>query len=342
MAISKEYPLVSIVSINFNHSIDTLLMIDSLKKCSYKNIEIIILDNASFNDTPGIITEKYPDVKLILLPHNLGFAGGNNEGVKYAKGDYILLLNNDTEVDPGFLEPMIDVFLNFTDVGMVSPKLLYFNSPNMKTIQYAGARNINLYTGRGSNIGWGETDKGQYDGTYKTDFAHGAALLFSRKVLEIVGCMPDLYFLYYEELDWCNFMRKKGLSPYYCGKSKVFHKESVSVGKNSPIKTYYMTRNRIIYLRRNANWFAFLFAMLFFLTVSTPVAVLKMLKNKELGLIKFYFYGILWNFTHLKSLHGFPQFIINNVGNIEIEGSKLQFEKQSKFVKSILENEKYN
>jgi GT2 family glycosyltransferase len=340
MVVTKKYPLVSIVSINYNHSDVTLLMIKSLKKCSYKNIEIIIVDNASFNDTPEVITEKYPDVKLVLLPHNLGFGGGNNEGIKLAKGDYILLLNNDTELDSGFLEPMVDIFSNFPDVGMVSPKLLFLNSLNMKTIQYAGARNISLYTGRGSNIGWGEIDNGQYDEIYKTDYAHGAALLFSRKVLEIVGCMPDLYFLYYEEHDWCHVMHTKGLSSYFCGNSKVYHKESVSVGKNSPIKAYFMPRNRIIYLRRNGNWFTFLFAILFFLTISTPVAIIKMLKNKESHLIKYYFSGIFWNLTHLKSLYGFPKLINNDAGHIEILLNELEFNKHSMFVKSVLNTEK--
>jgi len=331
-------PLISVITVNYNHSDDTVLMIQSLKECSYKNIEIIVVDNGSQNDNPTIITDKFPDIKLIALPNNLGFAGGNNEGIRYATGEYLLLLNNDTEVDPGFLEPMVSVFQENKDAGMVSPRLLFYHSEEKKTIQYAGAERINLYTGRGRNIGWGEIDKGQYDYVRQTDYAHGAALMLSRKVLSEIGCMPDVYFLYYEEHDWCSAMVKKGLKAYYVGKSKVYHKESVSIGKNSPIKTYYMTRNRIVYLRRNANWGSFFLAMLFFLFISAPVAVFRMIKNKESHLIRFFIAAINWNFFHISTLKGFPQLTYKDQAFPQLTGVSKSFETHSKFVESINKN----
>lgn len=331
----EKYPLVSIISVNYNHSEDTLLMIRSLKKCTYKNIEIIVVDNGSYNDDVSVISSEFPEVKLIMLPNNLGFAGGNNEGFRYATGEYMLLLNNDTEVDPGFLEPLVEVFLSHSDVGMASPRLLFYHSPEMKTIQYAGAKRINLITGRGRNLGWGETDHGQYDHVCQTDYAHGAALLLSRKLLDEIGCMPDVYFLYYEEHDWCTAMQKKGLKAYYVGTSKVFHKESVSIGKNSPIKTYYMTRNRMVYLRRNANWGSFLIAMLFFLGISAPVAIFRLLKNRESHLIPFYISAINWNFFHFADLKGFPQLKKRGDGLPDLVGTYHHLESHSKFVKSV-------
>jgi GT2 family glycosyltransferase len=311
-------------------------MIKSLNLCTYKNIEIIIVDNCSKNDNPYIIKELFPDIKLIVLKDNLGFAGGNNEGLKYANGEYILLLNNDTEVDPNFLEPLVEVLMNNEDAGMASPRLLYYYSPNKKTIQYAGANKINLLTGRGSNIGILEIDNGQYNFVKKTDYAHGAALIFPKKLLSILGCMTDLYFLYYEEHDWCNGMKKLGLNAYYVGHSKVYHKESVSVGKNSPLKTYYMTRNRLIYLRRNANWYKLIIALIFFTFVSTPSALLKMLKNKDLKLIKFYLIGILWNLKNFRNLKGYPQLTKNHNGNLEILGLTNQYISHKKFLNSYL------
>ena len=331
----QDQPLISIISVNFNHSHDTILMIKSLKNCSYKNIEIIIVDNGSYNDSPTEITNQFPDVKLILLPDNLGFAGGNNEGFRYATGEYILLLNNDTEVDPSFLEPLIATFNEYSDAGMVSPRLLYFHSPDKKTIQYAGANRINLISGRGSNIGWGEIDNGQYNSVYKTDYAHGAALMLSRKVLNEVGCMPDVFFLYYEEHDWCTAMKKKGLNPYYVGTSKVYHKESVSVGKNSPIKTFYMTRNRIIYLRRNADWLSFYLAMFFFFFISVPFAIVRMTKNKEFHLFQYFFSGISWNFKNFKGLKGYPKLVSKEGTLPEIINSQNNYKMHSAFIKSI-------
>lgn len=326
-------PLVSIISINYNHSSDTVVMLESLKKCSYSNIEIIIVDNASCNDNIAAVEEIYTDVKLVRLAHNLGFAGGNNEGIRYATGEYILLLNNDTVVDANFLEPLVEQMQNNADAGMVSPRLLYYNSPNMKTIQYAGATQINLFTGRGFSVGWGEVDTGQYDYTKKTDYAHGAALLFSRKVLDLVGCMPDIYFLYYEEHDWCTAMRKRGLNAYYVGKSKVYHKASVSVGENSPIKTYFMIRNRIIYLRRNAGWMNFAIAISFILSISSAKAIVEFIKRKQTHLIPFYIKGILWNFCHPKNLKGFPRLVSNNKDLPDLIASDTGYEAHAIFVR---------
>jgi len=302
----KHNPLVSIISINFNHSDCSLLMIQSLKKCTYKNIEIIVVDNGSNNDNLSIISDEFPDVKLVFLPDNLGFAGGNNEGMRYAEGDYILLLNNDTEVDPGFLEPLIETFQIHSDAGIVSPRLMYFHSPGMKTIQFAGAKRINLKTGRNYSIGSDEIDVGQYNYVCQSDYAHGAALMFSRRVLNEVGCLPDVYFLYYEEHDWCIAAHKKGINVYYVGTSKVFHKGSATIGKNSPIRKYYMTRNRILYLRRNAGWLSFIVAMIFFFSISFPTAIFRMIKKKEYHLLRYFVSGVLWNFTHFKGIKGFP------------------------------------
>ena len=105
---AEEYPLVSIISINYDHPEVTCQMLDTLKKITYPNIEVFIVDNASPNDDPAIIPEQHPWVNFIQLKENLGFAGGNNVAVKRATGEYILFLNNDTELEPGFLEPLVE------------------------------------------------------------------------------------------------------------------------------------------------------------------------------------------------------------------------------------------
>lgn len=330
----NTYPLVSIITVNYDQPQFTVDMIHSLKKCTYKNIEIIVIDNASPKTNPSIIKDTFPDIQLIKLPQNLGFAGGNNEGFRYAKGEFILLLNNDTEVEPGFLEPLVETLLNNKDAGMASPRLHFYHSPNMKTIQFAGAKKVNLLTGRGKNLGWGEMDNGQFNFVEKTDYAHGAALLLNRKVLDIVGCMPDIFFLYYEEHDWCTAMKKKGLYPYYVGTSVVYHKESATIGKNSPIKVFYMTRNRLIYLRRNAPVFQRIAAFAFFTFVSIPGGVFRLIKNKESHLIKWFFKAIFWNIKNMGSTQGFPKLVRETNGQFSLINTA-NMSNHATFIKNI-------
>jgi GT2 family glycosyltransferase len=294
-------PLVSVITVNFNHADYTIQMIDSLIRCNYDNIEIVVVDNASSNNDIDIIVNLRPEVVLLKLADNLGFAGANNKGIAIAKGEYFLLLNNDTEVVPGFLQELITVFEQYPDAGMVSPRLNYFYSDEKLTIQFAGARKINAFTNRGSSIGWGERDDGQYNNIAVTEFVHGAALMFNHRVLDTVGCMPDQYFLYYEEHDWCTAMQKKGLKAYYCGTALVYHKESISVGKNSLMKTYYMNRNRLLYLRRNSDNLSFYIALLFYCFVSLPTAIVRFVFKNEINHLKVFFMGIFWHFKHMYS-----------------------------------------
>lgn len=330
-------PLVSIITINFNQSEYTIQMIESLKQCNYNNIEIIVVDNASTSDNVDRIKEIFPEIILLKLTENLGFAGGNNKGLALAKGEYFLLLNNDTEVIPNFLQEMIAIFEQYPDAGMVSPRLNYFNSKNKKTIQFAGARKISVLTGRGSNIGWGEIDNGQYNYVRESEYAHGAALMFNYRVLNILGCMPDQYFLYYEEHDWCTAMRKRGLKAYYCGTTLVYHKESISVGKNSLLKTYYMNRNRIMYLRRNANFASFIFALMFYLFVSLPVALFRFVVKKEYKHIKHYLLGIVWHFAHFNGIKGFPALVMQQDGTNKLVNES-DFYKEHKSVLISIQN----
>jgi len=239
----KKYPLVSIICVNYNTAKVTIETIISLRAITYPNIEIIIVDNGS-NESTELIREECPEVKLIKLNKNLGFAGGNNVGIQQSKGEYILLLNSDTEVEPDFLEPLVDLLLSDNTIGAVSPKLVYYFSENRNVIQYAGGNKINMFTGRNSTNGKQQIDDGSYDYIAETDLAHGAAMIIPRKVIREVGLMPEIYFLYYEEVDWAELIKRHGFKIYYNGQSKVYHKESMSVGKENPMKTYYLNRNR--------------------------------------------------------------------------------------------------
>ncbi|MCG8700229.1 MAG: glycosyltransferase family 2 protein, partial [Bacteroidales bacterium] len=294
----KNAPLISIITINYRQAAVTNQLLDSLQHLSWSNFEVIVVDNSCNGDADNIIS-TIPHTKLIVNPINNGFAGGNNLGIKYAKGDYILLLNNDTEVEPGFIEPMVAIFEKDANTGMVSPKIKYFDTPN--TIQYAGFSDINPFTLRMNAIGHKQTDSAVYNHTNKTPFAHGCAVMIPRGVINQIGLMPEEYFLYYEEHDWSFKVRKAGYSIYYQPKSVVYHKESVSVVKNSPLKTYYLNRNRILFMRKNFTAFQKIMAFIYLVLVSIPANIITRAIPGGKEHLKDYVRAITWH-LHPKNL----------------------------------------
>jgi GT2 family glycosyltransferase len=290
-------PRVSVITINYNQANVTGALLESLRKVTYPNVEVIVIDNFSTEDPTAYITLNFPEVKFIRSKKNLGFAGGNNLGIEAATGDYLLFLNNDTEVDPGFLEPMVQLFETYAYAGVASPKILYYNSGGV--IQYAGSTCLNPYTGRNKRVGYMEKDRGQHDILRQTDLAHGAAMMVPRKVIGKAGMMPEFFFLYYEEIDWCESIKKAGYKIFFVPQSKVYHKESMSVGKNSTLKTYYMTRNRLLFMRRHTSGLKKIFWIVFFLLFSLPKNTVAYLLRRDAEHGKAFWKGLVWNLTHL-------------------------------------------
>jgi GT2 family glycosyltransferase len=212
------------------------------------------------------------------------------------RGEYLLYLNNDTEVEPGFLEPLVRCLRTRPNAGMASPKLRYFEGDRL--VQYAGSSDINPYTGRSFFVGTGQPDDGRFDHTAPTAFIHGAAMLVSRAVLDRIGPMDDRFFLYYEEFDWCARARRAGFGIWYVGESVVYHKESVSTGRHSPLKWYYLTRNRVLFMRRNAPPLPRLVFLTFFSLIATPKHTLSLLLSRRFAELRAYWRGIRWNLAH--------------------------------------------
>ncbi|SFU47792.1 glycosyltransferase family 2 protein [Pontibacter akesuensis] len=290
-------PLVSVISVNYNQAALTCAMVASLREVTYPNVEIIVVDNASPTDDPTVIVETYPEVKLIRSEANLGFAGGNNLGIQQAQGAYLLFLNNDTEVAPDFLEPLVELFENNSQAGIASPKIIFYGTDNV--IQYAGSTGINPWTGRSKGIGSQETDMGQYNTSMQTALADGAAMMVPRRVIDQVGLMPEMYFLYYEELDWCEMIKRAGFTCHYIANSTIYHKESMSVGKVSVLKTYYMNRNRLLFIRRNIKGWPFWSSTFIFFMAAIPKKTVQFalrLQGKHLVAIG---RGLWWNFTNI-------------------------------------------
>lgn len=293
--ISKQ-ALVSIITVNYNQTRVTCELLDSIRKINYSNYEIIIVDNASKDNPKEIFNQLYPEAKFIRSDKNLGFAGGNNIGIKAARGEYLFFVNNDTEVTDGLIETLLMTFEAMPNAGIVCPKIMYYDKA--ATIQYVGYTELNPYTARNSCIGEREIDEGQYTTIRKTPYAHGAAMMIPKKVIKEAGLMPEVFFLYYEELDWSERIKEAGYTIYCNPQAVIHHKESISVGQFSPLKTYYLTRNRLLFMRRNATKFSFAIFLLFWIFFTIPKNLLSYGIRFEYLHLKAFIRGNWWNVKH--------------------------------------------
>lgn len=240
--------MISIITVNYNGFNDTCELIDTLP-LNDDSLEVIVIDNASEKNEALLIEARYPNVKAIRSNTNLGFAGGNNLGINAATGKYLFFINNDTIIKDFNINVLINRLESSNEIGMVCPKIRFAWEDN--PIQFAGYTKLSRITLRNKAIGFGEKDMGQHNTPHPTPYAHGAAMLAKREVLEKVGKMPECYFLYYEEYDWSIMFRRAGYEIWYEPLFTIYHKESKSTGQNSPLKTYYISRNRLLLARRN-------------------------------------------------------------------------------------------
>lgn len=288
----------TIISVNYNQPQVTIEFLNSVKKhTDVGSTELILVDNGSRINHEDTFKNIYPELIYIRSNQNLGFAGGNNLAVPVATGDFLLFLNNDTELTSGLIPTMIEEFEKKPQIGLLSPLIIYHE--NKTKIQYAGFSNMNYLTCRNKGIGNLETDTNQYDNiSEETGFAHGAAMMCRREDLQEVGLMEENYFLYYEELDWCEKFRKAGRKIWFTGKAKIYHKESISVGKESSLKTYFLYRNRMLFIRKNTNILnTFLFGV-FYLTIACPKAMIGYALHQRKDLIPWVLKAVAWNFRN--------------------------------------------
>jgi hypothetical protein len=197
-----------------------------------------------------------PNRKMVLLQtgENLGFAGGNNVGIRYSMkrgADYIWLLNNDTIVDAEALLALINEIGSDRHIGMVGSKIFFYNRPNI--LWFAGGT-INRFTGRTEHLGMRCVDSPQWSTAKDVDYVSGCSLLVSPKLIVNIGLMDESFFLYYEETDWATRAHSNGWRIRYQPSSKIWHKVSKSVGLNSPIMIYYFNRSALIYAKKHSKY----------------------------------------------------------------------------------------
>ena len=267
---------VSIIIVNYKGLEDTCALIESVP--FNENLEVIVVDNASEDQEADTIAQSYPKVRVIRSDRNLGFAGGNNLGIQAAHGKYLFLINNDTIFKEFNIQTLIDKMEASPAIGIVCPKIRFAwgNNP----IQFAGYSRLSKVSVRNHAIGFNEKDRGQYDIAHSTPYAHGAAMMIRREAIDKVGLMPECYFLYYEELDWSMMFARAGYQIWYEPQCTIYHKESQSTGQNSPLRTYYLTRNRLLLVRRNPQEFNQTLAYLYLIGI---VALRDILKYTFMG-----------------------------------------------------------
>lgn len=252
---NSDLSSVAIVLVNWNGFDHTIKCIESLRNISYTNATVVLVDNGSKPEEVERLRE-IPGVVLIENPKNLGFTGGNNVGVQYAyeQGfDFIMMLNNDTTVDPGFLEPLIDAFDD--TVGAVQPKIYSMHDTNI--IWSAGGK-LNSWLGVPKTIGEGLADNGDYDEPGNLDWITGCALLFPGSIVGEVGYLDDDFFILFEDANWSLRCRQKGYSLRYVPSSKIYHFESATAiartkgkeGYRSPFRQYINIRNHLFFIRK--------------------------------------------------------------------------------------------
>lgn len=287
-------PKWAIIILNWNNAKDTLECLQSLEKIQYPHFEVILIDNGSSDHSLEKIRHQYPD--LLIIPHreNLGFAEGNNHGLKAAKerkAEMILLLNNDTVVAPNVLLAFSKAAQEHPKAAVFGAKIYYYDDP--ATLWYAGGE-VNTKTGRCFHVGCGQADiEKKYTQISDTGYACGCALALRESILEKVGFLNPKYFLIWEEIDFCWRIKKAGFSCLFVPQAKVWHKVSSSFieGNRGPMWQYYYFRNRILFLKehnKKGAWRIFLFFEILHLCASifypkTPSAFRKQTKAALLG-----------------------------------------------------------
>jgi GT2 family glycosyltransferase len=254
-------PIVAIVILNWQNAPDTLDCLKSVMRLSYDNYYTIVVDNGSRDDSVRQIQSAFPEVNLIPLPDNLGYAAGNNAGIQEAMEqgtDYIFVLNNDTLLEPDILKKLVNVAEKNPQVGMVGPKMYCYQPDN---VIFAAGSVIEWKKGDIFHRGMFTADQTWLDSNKPepVDFITGCGVLVRRELIETVGPLDLSFFLNYEDVEWCVRARRMGYEVWYTPDAALWHKVSATLGEASPANTYYMTRNSLFFFWVNSNpinrWF---------------------------------------------------------------------------------------
>lgn len=247
-------PQISIIVLNYNGKQFLPVCFDSLLKSTYPNVELLMVDNASTDDSVEFVQKNYPQVKIVHSGGNIGYSAGNNRGISEASGKYVLLLNNDIEVTPGWLEPIIEEFESDEKIAAVQPKIRHMLDRD--SFEYAGAAGglIDIYGFpfmRGRVFYTIEKDKNQYDSNIDLFWTSGAAMAIRKDVLEKSGLLDDDFVHHMEEIDLCWRILLQGYRLRIRTDSIIYHYAGGTIKAWSFKKEYWNHRNSIFMMMKN-------------------------------------------------------------------------------------------
>ncbi|MBI4688133.1 MAG: glycosyltransferase family 2 protein [Nitrospirae bacterium] len=252
MAKDISFPGIAIVILNWNGLSDTLECLESVKEIDYPSFEVIVVDNGSTDGSPTEIRRQHPEITVLETGKNLGYAEGNNVGIRYAvdrRADFVFLLNNDTIVDSQILNSFLEAMRLYPEAGIMGGKVYYYHTPDV--IWNAGAH-------------WNETaldfvllgdntlDSDGYNDIMRTDYVVGCSMFIRSEVFAKIGLLAPEFFLCWEEIDLCVRAKKAGFECFFIPNAKIWHKIGASLGEmDSPVRTYFNTRNHLLWAKRN-------------------------------------------------------------------------------------------
>ncbi|MDA5388289.1 glycosyltransferase family 2 protein [Loigolactobacillus backii] len=281
---------VGIIILNYNNARATIKCVQNVASINYDNYFIVVVDNNSTDNSYRMLIENlHGETCLIKTKRNGGYAYGNNVGIRNAldKGcDYVFILNNDVILEGNTLKALVDYNNLHPNVGIIGPALLEFK--NKSFVQSTGANN-NLLTGNSELLNNGKSFATLNQTPLHPDYLGGSCILVRRDAIQRTGLIPENYFLFYEENEWCLNFKKQGYDVVCLPDIKVYHVGSESINQVSGLSHYYMTRNKIIFEKRNADRHQFIFFILytFFRTILRSIKHPKYWKD-----FSFYFDGL--------------------------------------------------
>ncbi len=247
-------PKVSIVILNWNGKKHLQQFLPFVLASTYSNVEVVLADNASTDDSVAFVESNYPQTKIIRLSENFGFAKGYNEALKQVEADYFVLLNSDVEVEANWIEPVIHLMEKDKSIGACQPKLRMYADRTL--FEYAGAAggwldHLGYPFARGRIFDICEKDNGQYDNEEKIFWASGAAMFVRSSVYREMGGLDEYFFAHQEEIDLCWRMQLHGYTIMACPSSVVYHLGGGTLPKGNERKVYLNFRNNLIMMAKN-------------------------------------------------------------------------------------------
>lgn len=289
-------PKISVIIVNFNGKrwLDDCLT--SLSKQTYKNYEVILVDNGSTDGSAAYVKSKFPKVKVIRNKENSGFAGGNNVGYQNSGGDYILLLNNDTKVEPDFLEKFYMSFKECPTASVIQSRIVYLDNPNKIDTcgSYWTDSSFLYYIGNSKNA-----EDPKYKKTFKVFSTKGASTMIKREVIEAIGLFSDSYWNYYEETDFCHRAWLAGYEVWYSPKATCHHSNGgTSLGFKNDFIQYHNFKNKLSSFLTNFEIRTLLVVLPMFLVVNLVLSMVWLVTGKYKHSISL-FKGLFWNISNL-------------------------------------------